>query len=74
MRIRKCVYLNSGGSKGFLITYVRVRTIKQKNFMLLVTETNHGLTYDRDVKVSFEHDVIFVAMITKTLLRHNPQK
>ena len=38
----------------FLPTYVRVRTIKQKNFMLLVTETNHGLAYDRDVKVPFE--------------------
>ena len=35
--------------------------------MLLVTETNHGLAYDRDVKVSFEtfYDVIFVAMVTK---------
>ena len=37
-----------GGSKGFVTTYVRVRTIKQKNFMLLVTETNDGLAYDRD--------------------------
>ena len=39
--------------------------------MLLVTETNHGLAYDRDVKVSFEtfYDVIFVAMVTKTLLK-----
>ena len=29
--------------------------------MLLVTETNHGLAYERDVKVSFEtfNDVIF---------------
>ena len=44
--------------------------------MLLVTETNHGLSYDRDVKVSFEtfHDVIFDAMVTKTLLKHTPQK
>ena len=44
--------------------------------MLLVTETNHGLAYDRDVKVSFEtfYDVIFVAMVTKTLLKHTPQK
>ena len=41
--------------------------------MLLVTETNHVPTYDRDVKVSFEtfYDVIFVAMVTKTLLKHN---
>ena len=56
----------------FLTTYVRVRTIKQKNFMLLVSETNHGLAYDRDVKVSFEtfYDVIFVAMVTKTLQKH----
>ena len=54
-------------TKGPLTTYVRVRTIKQKNFMLLVTETNHGLAFDRDVKVSFEtfYDVIFVAMVTK---------
>ena len=35
--------------------------------MLLVTETNHGLAYDRDVEVSFEtfHDFIFVIMVTK---------
>ena len=40
--------------------------------MLLVTETNHGLAYDRDVKVSFEifYDVIFVAMVTKPLIKH----
>ena len=65
-----------GDSKGFLTTYVRVRAIKQKNFMLLVTETNQGLAYDRDVKVSFEtfYDVISVAMVTKTLLKHTPQK
>ena len=37
-----------------LTTYVRVRTIRKKNFTLLVTEKNHGLAYDRDVKVSFE--------------------
>ena len=32
--------------------------------MLLVTETNHGLAYDRDIKVSFKtfYDVIFVAI------------
>ena len=44
--------------------------------MLLVTETNHGLAYDMDVKVSFAtfYDVIFVAMVTKTLLKHTPQK
>ena len=44
--------------------------------MLLVTETNHGLAYDRDVKVSFEifFDVIFVAMVTKTLLKHTSKK
>ena len=44
--------------------------------MLLVTETNHGLAYDRDVKVSFEtfYDGIFVAMVTKILLKHTPQK
>ena len=37
--------------------------------MLSVTETNHGLAYDRDVKVSFEtfYDVIFVSMLSKTL-------
>ena len=59
-----------------LTTYVGVRTIKQKNFMLLVTETNHGLAYDRDVKVSFKTfcDVIFIAMAAKTLLGHSPQK
>ena len=41
--------------------------MRQKNFMLLVTETNHRLAYDRDVKVSFEtfYDVIIVAMVTK---------
>ena len=50
--------------------------MKQKNFMLLVTETNHGLVYDRDVKVSFEtfYDVIFVAMVAKTLLKHTPKR
>ena len=50
--------------------------IKQKKFMPLVTETNHGLAYDRDLKVSFEtfYDVIFVAVVTKTLLKHTPQK
>ena len=50
--------------------------IKQKNFMLLVTETNHGLAYDMDVKSSFEtfYDIIFVTMITKTLLKETPQK
>ena len=44
--------------------------------MHLVTEANHGLAYDRDVKVSFKtfHDVIFVTMISKTLLKHTPQK
>ena len=44
--------------------------------MLLVTETNQGLAYDRDVKVSFEifYDVIFVAMVTKPLIKHTPQK
>ena len=44
--------------------------------MLLVTETNHGLAYDRDVEVSFEtfHDAIFVVIVTETLLKHTPQK
>ena len=44
--------------------------------MLSVPETNHGLPYDRDVKVSFEtfNNVIFVALVTKTLLTHTPQK
>ena len=44
--------------------------------MLLVTEINHGLAYNRDVEVSFEtfYDVISVAMVTKTLLKHTPQK
>ena len=44
--------------------------------MLLVTETNHGLAYDRDVKVSFKTfcDVIFIAIAAKTLLKHTPQK
>ena len=44
--------------------------------MLLVTETNNGLAYDRNVKVSFEtfYDAIFVPMVTKTLPKHNPQK
>ena len=42
--------------------------------MLLVTETNHGLAYDRDVKVSFEtlYDVILVAIVIKTLLKPTP--
>ena len=50
----------------FLATYVRVRTIKRKKIMVLVTETNYELPYDRDVKVSFEtfYDM-FVAMITR---------
>lgn len=62
--------------KGFLRTYVGVRTIKKKIMLLhIVTETNHGLAYDRDVKVSFEtcNDIIFVTMVTKTLLKHTPQ-
>ena len=44
--------------------------------MLLLTETNHGLAYHKDVKVSYEtlHDVIFDAMVTETLLKHTPQK
>ena len=35
--------------------------------MLLVTETNYELAYDRAVKVSFEtfYDVMFVAMVTR---------
>ena len=50
--------------------------LNRKKIMLLVTETNHGLACDRDVKVSFEtfYDVIFVAVVTKTLLKHTPQK
>ena len=50
--------------------------MKQKNFMLLVTETNHGLAYDRDVKVSFEafYDVITVAMVTKNPPKTYPSK
>ena len=50
--------------------------MKQKNFMLLVTAKNHGLAYDRDVKVAFEtfYDLIIFAMVTKTLLKHTPQK
>ena len=34
------------------------------------------VAYDRDVKVSFEtfYDIIFVALVTKTLLKHTPQK
>ena len=33
--------------------------------LLVITETNHGLAYDRDVKVSFEtfYEVIFVVML-----------
>ena len=44
--------------------------------MLLVNETNHGLAYDRRLKVSFEtfYDVIFVIMVTKTLLKTAPQR
>ena len=63
-------------AKRFLTTYIRVRTITQKKFMLSVTETNNGLAYDRNVKVSFEsfYDAIFVPIVTKTLLKHNPQK
>ena len=39
--------------------------------MLLVTETNHGLANDRDVKVSFEvfYDAMFVALVTKPLIK-----
>ena len=50
--------------------------VARKGFMLLVNEPNHGLAYDRDVKVSFEtfYDVVFVAMVTKTILKHTPQK
>ena len=52
----------------FVTTYVRVRTIKQKNLILLVTETNDGLAYDRDTF----YDVISVAMVTKTLVKYTP--
>ena len=45
-----------------------------KNFMLLVTEINHGLAYDRDVSFETFYDVISVAMVTKTLLKHTLQK
>ena len=71
-----CIYIYISFKEGFCTIYVRVRTIKQNNFMLLVTETNHGLAYDRDVEVSFEtfYDVIFVAMVTKTFLKHTSQK
>ena len=62
--------------KGFLQLMCVSGQLNRKKFMLLVTETNHGLAYDKDVKVSFEtfYDVIFVAMVTKTLLKHTPQK
>ena len=55
--------------------YVSGQLNRKKKIMLLATETNHGLAYDRDVKVSFEtfYDVIFVAMVT-TLVKHSPQK
>ena len=58
----------------FLTTNVLVGTIKRKNFMLLVTETNYELAYDRAVKVSFEtfYDVMFIAMVTRA--KHTPQK
>ena len=44
--------------------------------MLLVTETNHGLAYGRDVTVSFKtfHDIIFVAMATKNPPKTYPSK
>ena len=44
--------------------------------MLLVILKHHGLAYERNNKVSFEtfNDVIFVAMVTKTLRKHTPQK
>ena len=44
--------------------------------MLLVTETNQELAYDRDVKVSFEtfYDLIFVAMVTKNPPKTYPSK
>ena len=44
--------------------------------MLLVTEINHGLAYNRDVEVFFEtfYDVISVAMVTKTLLKRTLKK
>lgn len=42
----------------------------------VVTETNHGLAYARDVKISFEtfYGVIFVTTATKTHLKHTPEK
>ena len=44
--------------------------------MLLVTEINHGLAYNRDVKVSFEtfYEVISVAMVTKKPFLNIPLK
>ena len=52
--------------KGFLQLRYMSGQLNRKKFIPLVTETNHRLAYDRDVKVSFEtfHDVIFVTMIT----------
>ena len=40
--------------------------LNEKKIMLLLTERNYELPYDRDVKVSFEtfHDM-FVAMVTR---------
>ena len=49
----------------FQLMYVSGQ-LNEKKFMVLVTETNYELPYDRDVKVSFEtfYDK-FVAMITR---------
>ena len=41
--------------KGFLLFMYVSGQFEQKNFMLVVTETNHGLAYDRDVKVPLKH-------------------
>ena len=62
--------------KGFFIQLMYASGQLNKNFMLLVPEINHRLAYNRDVKVSFEtfYDVISVAMVTKTLLKHTHQK
>ena len=49
-------------------------SVKQKNFMLLVIETNQGLAYDWEVSFESFYDVIFVAMVTKILLNHTHRK
>ena len=61
MKIYPCFSLLKETRKGFSQLMHVSGQSNRKKFMLSVTETNHGLAYGRDVKVSFEtfYDVIF---------------